>query len=252
MPEPGDRGLYVYGVVASVDATPPGDLRGMDGHPLELVSTGSLGALVTEISLPRPPGRRRDLMSHSDVLNVLATEWDVVPVRFGTVFPSRNEVVDELLNARSSELHGLLERVGDAVQFNLRATYVEERVLAEVVRADPEIRRLKHRTERLPAGTAHPEVLHLGRLVAEALAAHRRGDSAVLAEAVLPLVRDSRVRERSTTDHVLDLALLVDRASVAVFEEALEELAADVHERIHLQLTGPLAPFDFLEEQPWG
>ena len=252
MPEPGDRGLYVYGVVASVDAAPPGDARGMDGHPLELVSTESLGALVTEVSLPRPPGRRRDLMSHSDVLNVMATEWDVVPVRFGTVFPSRDEVVDKLLTARSAELTALLERVGDATQFNLRATYVEERVLADVVRADPEIRRLKERTERLPAGTTHPEVLRLGRLVSGAMAAQRREDSAVLAGRVLPLVKDSRVRERSATDHVLDLALLVDRAAMGVFEEELEELAGEVHERIRLQLTGPLAPFDFLEGEPWG
>ena len=61
----------------------------------------------------------------------------------------------------------------------------------------------------------------------------------MLAECVLPLVRDSRVRERATTDHVLDIALLVDRESVAMVEAELERVAADVHERIRLQLTEP-------------
>jgi hypothetical protein len=66
------------------------------------------------------------------------------------------------------------------------------------------------------------------------------------------LVRESRVRERGTTDHVLDLALLVDRESLGVVERELEAIATDVHERIRLQLTGPLAPFDFVQEEPWG
>lgn len=252
MPEAGDTGLYVYGVVASVDAAWHSDLHGMDGHPLEVVASEGLGAVVTEISLPRPPGRRRDLLSHSDVLNAVAVECDVVPVRFGTVFPGPDEVVDEFLSLRTDELTLMLERLANAVQFNLRASYVEERVLAEVVQADPDIRRLRERTKALPPGTPHPDVLRLGRMVSATMADLRREDSALLAESILPLVRESRVRERSTTDHVLELALLVDRDLMAVFEEQLEQVAADVHERIRLQLTGPLAPFDFLEEGPWG
>jgi hypothetical protein len=51
---------------------------------------------------------------------------------------------------------------------------------------------------------------------------------------------------------VLDRALLVDRESVALVETELERVATDVHERIRLQLTGPLAPFDFVEDEPWA
>ena len=97
MPEPGDTGLYVYGIVPSTGSSLPEHLRGMDGHAVELVTDGELGAVVTAISLPRPPGRRRDLLSHSDVLNALATDLDVVPLRFGTVLPDADAVVRDLL-----------------------------------------------------------------------------------------------------------------------------------------------------------
>ncbi len=256
MPDGTARGLYVYGVVSSTDTEQgndlPGGVQGMDGHPVELVRGKRLGALVTEIVLPRPPGRRRDLVSHSEVLNTLALERDVVPLRFGTVFPHSDAVLDELLTARVDELTALLERVGDAVQLNFRAAYVEERVLAEIVQASREIRRLRERTQQLPPGTSHPDVLRLGRLVADAVDRRRREDSALLTESVLPLAREIRARERSSTDHVLDLALLVERDAVQVVEDHLEEVAADVHERIRLELTGPLAPFDFLEEESWA
>jgi hypothetical protein len=35
-------------------------------------------------------------------------------------------------------------------------------------------------------------------------------------------------------------------------ESELERVATDVHQRIRLQLTGPLAAFDFVEEEPWA
>jgi hypothetical protein len=244
--------LYVYGIVPVPSAPTPADVLGMDGRDVGLVTAGELGAVVTEIVLPRPPGRRRDLLSHSDVLNAVARHGDVLPLRFGTVFPDAASVVTDLLASRPETLVKLLDRVAGAVQLNLRATYVEERVLAEVVAASSEIRRLRDRTKDIPEGTPHPDAVHLGRLVSGVLADLRREDSALLVEQVLPLVRDSRARERVTTDHVLDLALLVDRGAVGAVEEQLERVAADVHERIHLQLTGPLAPFDFVEEEPWA
>jgi hypothetical protein len=248
MPDTDDTGLYVYGIVPSTGPSLPEHLRGMDGHEVEIVTDGGLGAVVTAISLPRPPGRRRDLLSHSDVLNALAAERDVVPLRFGTVFDDRDAIVRELLRARSASLTQLLDRLTDAVQLNLRASYVEERVLAGVVHRSPEIRELRERTKHLPEGTPHPDALRLGRLVSQVLDDLRRRDSTLLADRVLPMVRDSRVRERSTTDHVLDVALLVERGSVGMVEAELERVAADVHERIRLQLTGPLAPYDFVGE----
>jgi hypothetical protein len=142
--------------------------------------------------------------------------------------------------------------VADAVQLNLRASYVEEQVLAGVVRGDPEIRALRERTKGLPAGMAHPDLIHLGRRVSGALDELRRDDSARLANRVLPLAREHRFRERAATDHVLDIALLIDRKSLGMIEKELEEVAGDVRERIRLQLVGPLAPFDFLEEETWG
>ena len=251
MPEPADSGVYVYGIVSSTGATAPDDVQGMDGHGVELVTHGELGALVTMISLPRPPGRRRDLLSHSDVLNAVAQDLDVVPLRFGTVLPNAGAVVSNLLLAHTGALTRMLEYVSDAVQLNLRATYVEERVLADVVQGNRDIEWLHRRTRHLPTGVSHPDSMRLGRLVSLELDEMRRYDSAMLAECVLPLVRDSRERARAATDHVLDLALLVDREAVAIVEAELEDVAADIHERIRLQLSEPLAPFDFVKDEPW-
>src|SRR5689334_9929346 len=77
MPEPAHMGWYVCGVVAAPAAALPA-VTGMDGHELHAVEHDGLAAVVTEVVMPRPPGRRRDLMSHSDVLTAVAEDQDVV------------------------------------------------------------------------------------------------------------------------------------------------------------------------------
>jgi hypothetical protein len=249
MPEDRGTGVYVYGVVG-VPSPPLPRVTGAGGSALELVSHGDLAAVVTARS-DEGVSRRDELLSHSAVLNAVARQQDVAPMRFGTVMPDRETLVQELLVEQAPRLLRLLARLDGAVQLNLRATYVEERVLAEVVRDYPEIRSLRERTRSLPPDLPHPDALRLGRLVAIALDDRKRVDSQVIADVVLPMAREVRTRDRSDPNHVLDLALLVDRETVDLVEEELERLAEDVHERIQMTLSEPWAPFDFVEEEAW-
>jgi hypothetical protein len=63
---------------------------------------------------------------------------------------------------------------------------------------------------------------------------------------------DRVVRPGRDLDHVVDLALLVPREGVGSFEQAMEDLAAELHERIRLRLVGPIAPYDFVGGGSWG
>jgi hypothetical protein len=52
-------------------------------------------------------------------------------------------------------------------------------------------------------------------------------------------------RSATSPSTVLDVALLVDEAHGSELVGSLEELAEAVHERIRLELIGPMAPYDF-------
>jgi hypothetical protein len=252
MGEGSGRGLYVYGVVgAGADATPLPDLTGVGGAALDLVVSNELAAVVSPVSLDLRTGRRAELLSHSEVLNAVAAQREVIPVQFGTVMLDEHEVVSELLEAQESWLRHLLDHLADAVQLNLRATYVEERVLAEIVRRSPRIAALRERTRSLPEGVLHPDSVQLGRLVSDEMEATRADDRESLVQSVVPLAREVFLRDRADVATVVDLALLVGRRSVADVEARLEAIAEDVHERIRMSLTGPLAPFDFVREESW-
>ena len=243
-----ETGCYVYAVVpAEVDVA---GILGVDDREVHLVPAGDVAVAVSPLDLDRPRGRRAELMAHSRAVDALAARGPVVPVRFGSIVLDEESAVAEVL-ADDRDLVALLGRLAEVVQLNLRATYVEERVLAEVVQADPVVADLRERTRDLPEGTMHPDLVRLGERVSKGLDRLRERDRAELLGAIEPLTVALRVRQVGGTDGLLDLALLVEREHLVAVEERLEELAESVHRRVRLRLVGPVPPYDFVEDRSW-
>ena len=248
-----ERGCYVYGVVPFGDGLIPTGLTGVGDAPVRLVRHADIAAVVSDVTSDRALGRAADLVAHSEVLDTLAGLTTVVPVHFGSVLLDDDSVVEEVLAPGREDFADLLAELEGRVQLNLRATYVEDAVLAEVVAADPEVAALRERTRDLPEDQTYGERVRLGELVARALERKREEDTAVLMEAVTPRVAAWVERGGGGgIDDVVDVALLVDTVNLESFEEHLEGLAEAVHERIRLRLVGPVAPYDFVGGAGWA
>lgn len=243
---PDHLGIYVYGIVSGIDATTTAGLSGLDDNPVELVETGEVAAAVGVITLDRPPGRKRELLAHTQVLDTLATLGAVAPVQFGTVLASARDVRAELLEGRGPELVELLGSLEGRQQFTVRGRYNEHAVLAEIVAENDEIAALRERTRDAPEEAAHHERVRLGELVAHAMEQKREQDSAVVLDLVLPHVDSYAPRAGAALDHMMEVAFLVEESRRAAFEDALEAVAEAMHERARLQLLGPMAPYDFV------
>lgn len=240
-----ETGLLVYAVVEP-DLVLPEGLCGVDDEPVRVVVGTHVGAVVGPFALERPPGRRAELVAYGTVVNALVEAGPVVPVRFGSVLHDEQQVVADLLDREGGYFRELLEEVRGRVQFNLRATYVEEVVLAEVVRSDPRVAELRAATRRLPEEAAYGARVELGELVARQLEVKRELDAESVLDVATRYSVAHSVRAGSGHWDVVDVALLVDGERRPALEQALEELAEAMHERIRLRLVGPLAAYDFV------
>lgn len=249
-PDPGDRGLFVYAVVPA-DLGLPEDLHGLDDAPLALIRRGRVAAVVSDMALVRPPGRRADLTAYTQVIEGLASTGPVAPVQFGAVALGEEALDEDLLAPGEEDLAAVLESLRGRVQYNLRASYVEDVVLAEVVSTDPTIRELRERTRLVPDDAARADKLRLGELVAGALEDKGAADADMVLDTVLPLVEQHMVRP-SSPEHPLDVALLVDDDRQGELVDRLEALAEVVHERMRLRLVGPLPGYDFTGGAAWA
>lgn len=234
----------VYGIVreeAQVEGAPPG----IAGAPVGRVAAGGLAALVSPVDGSELRATRRDLLSHSAVLEHAVARGPVLPLRFGTVLRDENAVVSELLEPRRDELAGLLDRFERLVELRVKAFHLEDELLREIVRDDPAVARLRAATQDVPEAASYPQRLQLGEAVGRALEARRAEDADAILRTLRPLAEEVAVDEESA-GLVLTASFLVDRERVAAFDEAMDGLARRHEGRIRFKYLGPLPPHSFV------
>ncbi len=240
--------LALFGVVP---APTPSHARGLDDPTVRFVARDEVAAAVRPAPAVRGRPGRTELLDHHAVLDALAARGPVVPVRFGTVLPGRDALV-ELLAELHDQLAATLRHLAGRRQFNLRASYVEESVLRDLVMTQPEVAALRQRTKDLPEAASYADRMRLGELVAGAVEVRAAADAQALLDDLAPLVSSLRLRSESSGMQVLDVAILVEDARTTALLDRLETLAAQNHEDLRLRLVGPMAAYDFAGDLAWA
>ena len=236
--------LYCYGITAAATAKlQPG--AGLGGAAVETVRSGDLAALVSRVPAGTVRARRRDLMAHFDVVAKAFEAGTVLPLRFGIVFDDERALVDGFLRPRQTELLSLLKELDGKVELRVTAHYREDAILAEAVRENPRIARLREATQNAPGG--HPALLELGELVAAEVQARTARDTRTLYERLRPHAIRFEADEEPIAYQLLRASFLVERKRVEKFDAALDAFAADNAGRIDVKLVGPLPPHSFVE-----
>lgn len=239
--------LYVYGIMRSGDAERA--VSAAEPARVQAVEHQHVSALVSGLPDGELRLRRDNILGHSDVLQAAFEHGPILPFRFGTVVADGEAVVRELLAPAAERLGQRLEALDGKVEMQVKATYAEEPLLRSVLAQDPELTQSVRRTQGLPAAASHFERIRIGEAVAGAVQARRAADEEALLRALSPLA----VTHASSPPHhersVLNAAFLVDRASLARFDQEVEALSNQRAPEIDFTLVGPLPPYSFADRE---
>ncbi|MFC0533668.1 GvpL/GvpF family gas vesicle protein [Phytohabitans kaempferiae] len=248
-------GQLLYGLVPSdVELTDQVEGLGDPLGPVTVIRHGDVAALVSEMPLDVRLGRPADLMAYQKLLDATAVagEVPVLPVRFGTVLASR-EAVTELLASQHDRYREVLEGLTGRVEYLVRARYVEQALLAEVLAEQPEAAALREQLRDLPAEANVNLRIRLGELVHQAVEAKRASDTARIVDALAGSALANAPQPPTHEQDAARVAFLVERSRGAEFEEAAAVLADEWRDRVTVRLLGPSAPWDFVTTpQPAG
>lgn len=238
-----DYAVYVYGVSPITDRDLPA-VHGVEDGELHGVEHADLLALTSRLRRPRL--QARDLRAHWRVLEEAFEQTTVLPVRFGTVMESEDDVRERLLEPNAERLSALLEEMRGLIQLNVKGRYDEDALLREVVVQNPAIAQLRERVAGRPAEAAAAEQVHLGQLVESEIAGHRDRDTGLVLEALEPSALAVRAEEVAHPA-AFDLAFLIERSKEATLSNAVHGLREQFGSRIELRYVGPLPPFSFAQ-----
>lgn len=235
---PPSTAIYCYGVTWA-EAARSQQAAGLGGKTVEPVRYEDLAALASEAPPGKVRARRADLMCHFDVLSTAFERGAVIPLRFGMVFDNEATLVEELLKPRHEELAGLLRELRDRVELRVTAHYREEAILAEVIRENSRVARLRGQSSQALQ-------IELGELVAAELQARTNRDARMILDRLRSLSLDVEVDEESIEHQVLRASFLVDRKRLTAFDAAMDDLASGQAGRIDFKYVGPLPPHSFV------
>lgn len=251
-PQP-NTNTYLYGIVGwpvPEPLTALGTGVGDPPRPVRAVRHRGLAALVSDLSAAEMSaqgvrGMRRDMKAHAAVLNQAAVSMTVLPVRFGVVLPDERALVGNILEPQYQRLEEYLAHLKDAVEVTLRATYVEEEVLREVLAERPDLSGGSGGRGR--RGGGYQSRLETGRQIAALIQDKQDHDARWLVEALAPVVRDVRVGKPLTDLMVLNASFLVSRPQMTKFDRRLAEIHTAANHRMQFDCVGPLPPYSFVD-----
>lgn len=239
-------GLYLYGLVPP-RARLPRDLTGLHGAPVRLVPLGEIAALVSDLDGRAVVGLPAEVRDYVAVLDAVAAAGPVLPVRFGTTVEDPADM-DAAFPAQQQREHAdRLRELAGVVQLTVRARFVQDAVIAQLVEEEPEIRRLREQTREHLEEETYRARIRLGELVVAGFDRKRAEYAESLEGAAAPHAVEVRQRPTSQVDDVAELAALVPRDGTKAFEDALEAYAARTAGLVAVRLVGPQAPYDFVE-----
>lgn len=240
--------LYVYGIITA-HAKLPAQLVGVEESPVEVTRHGDLAAVVTSIDPNQEVGTPDNLLAHSTVLDAIAADIPVLPMTFGTIVPTAEELNETVLAENEANFLEALGNLEGTTQYTVRARYIRDAVLADLVEENPEVARLREAISGTAEDETRQERIELGELIVGAFDNLRVEHAQQIIDEVSPTVEDFVEQEGGQVEDVVELAVLVHKDSVTEFEDALEAVAGQLHSRINFQLLGPQAPYDFVGEQ---
>ncbi|WP_055469890.1 GvpL/GvpF family gas vesicle protein [Streptomyces ardesiacus] len=235
------KALYVYGIAPAGIRTPRAP--GVDGAAVRLLTGSGLCAAVSAAPRRLRP-RRRDLLAHQAVLDELAAQGPVLPMRFAVLSP-RTDTLLAQLRSDAAHLSRQLDGVRGCVELNVKGTAVPGH-FADLVRRDDRLRTLALRTRRRPDYEAN---VRLGEAIALGVRREARRAAREVVDRLAPLA-ERTVQGTTDDEQVLSASFLVRSEDEGRFREAVAERARACGDRLALSVTGPLPCYSFVDPRP--
>src|SRR5919205_1380353 len=242
----GDGGKYVYCIIRQEKPRDFGAIGiGNGANRVYTVHYRDLAAVVSDTPIVIYDPTRENVLAHEFVNETVMKEHTLIPMSFGTVFRSEEDV-SELLRSTYQAFSDVLDKMRDKIEFGLKVLWDREKVVANLERENDEIRRLKDEISRHSASSTYFARMQLGRMIESALdemSAFYVGD---IHESLRPVAVASRSNRPIGDRMILNAAFLVERAQEQAFDERVKDVSRKYEDLLTFKYSGPWPPYNFV------
>src|SRR3982751_5235414 len=238
------RGKYVYCVIRSEEALRFGAI-GLGATPAEVhtVHYKDIAAVISDTPIEVLDATRENVLAHERVNEAVMRQHTVIPMSFGTVFKTRDDIT-ELLKGAYGAFTDVLLKMEDKVEFGLKVLWERDEVVKQIEREDDDVRHLKGEISSQSGPTYFARVQY-GRLVESALQARSERYVSEIFEALRDVAVASRANKPIGDKMIMNAAFLVSRDREQAFDAKVKAVGAK-YAHLTFRYTGPWPPYNFV------
>jgi hypothetical protein len=238
------RGKYVYCVIPSEKPLAFGAIGiGANSTDVHTVNFRDIAAVVSDTPIELYEPTRQNVLAHERVNETVMRAHTVIPMSFGTVFKTREDI-QQLLRSAYEAFKDVLAKMEDKLEYGLKVLWDRERIVEELERETEDIRRLKAEISSRNGSTYFARMQY-GRLVDAALQGRSERFVQEIFDALRPVAVASRANRPIGDKMILNAAFLVRRDGEPDFDGAVKAIAAR-HAHLTFKYTGPWPPYNFV------
>jgi hypothetical protein len=240
----GTLGKYVYSIIGAGQPARFGAIGiGTKRAEVHTINYKDIAAVVSDTPIEVYDPTRENVLAHERVNETVMRTHTVIPMSFGTVFKTRDDIV-ELLRGAYEAFRDVLVKMEDKLEFGLKALWDRDVIVRQIEKEDEDIRRLRNEIAGQKGSTYFARVQY-GRLVDAAL--QSRAEQYVAD--IFARLRDVSVASRSNKPigdkMIMNAAFLVARDQEAAFDARIKEIGAQ-YDKLTFKYTGPWPPYNFV------
>jgi len=233
--EEGVEGRYVYGIIQASQPKTFGKTGiGSAGEGVYTIHHGDVAAVVSKTSVFIFDPTRENALAHEHVIETVMTTNTIIPMSFGTVFRTEDDI-KEVLKSIYPSLKDVLKQMAGKLEFGLKVTWDRDRVIEELKRDHEEIHRFHQELTKKHLQSTYFARMQLGRMIEKALA-ERSAD----------YVREIYDALRNICDKmIMNAAFLIARDQESAFDAKVKVIATRF-DKLTFKYTGPWPPYNFV------
>ncbi|HJR58683.1 MAG TPA: GvpL/GvpF family gas vesicle protein [Vicinamibacterales bacterium] len=238
------EGKYVYCIIKSEKPLTFGAL-GIGGESSNVLTVNyrNLAAVVSSTSLVVQDPTRDNVLAHQRVNETVMQQHTVIPMSFGTVFKTDDDII-ELLKSAYEAFNDVLNKMEDKFEFGLKVLWDRDQIIREIEDEDEDIRRLKGEISS-QKGSTYFARMQYGRLIDAALQARSERYVAEIFEALRDVSVASRSNKPIGDRMIMNAAFLVARDTEEAFDARVRGIGSR-YDKLTFKYTGPWPPYNFV------
>jgi hypothetical protein len=243
---PGEAGRYVYGIVQSKDPASFGRSGiGGSSETVYTVNYQDIAAVVSNTSVYIFDPTRENALAHEHVIETVMKNYTIIPMSFGTVFRTDNDI-QEVLKSIYPSLKDVLHQMSGKFEFGLKVNWDRDQIIEDIKSDDEEIRQFHQEIIRKHLQSTYLARMQLGRMIDKALAERSIGYVREIYEALRGVCVASRDNQPIGDKMIMNAAFLVERQREPQFDSAVNKIARKYAQRLKFKYTGPWPPYNFV------